>query len=76
MKQALVNLHKFATSQKLDFKIVGNIHDEIQTEVAERDAERFGKLAVYAMTKAGEDFNLSIPLAGEYKIGNSWKETH
>jgi hypothetical protein len=31
---------------------------------------------VYAMTKAGEDFNLTIPLAGEYKIGNSWKETH
>jgi DNA polymerase-1 len=76
MKQALVNLHKFATSQKLDFKIVGNIHDEIQTEVSGKDAERFGKLAVYAMTKAGEDFNLTIPLAGEYKIGNSWKETH
>ena len=76
MKQALVNLHRFATAQKIDFRIVGNIHDEIQTEVAEKDAVRFGKLAVYAMTKAGEDFNLTIPLAGEYKIGNSWKETH
>lgn len=76
MKQALVNLSRFARAQDLSFYFVGNIHDEIQTEVLESQADRFGKLACFAMAKAGSDFNLRIPLAGEYKVGNSWKETH
>jgi DNA polymerase-1 len=76
MKQALINLHRFATAQQLDFKLVGNIHDEIQAEVLDTHAERYGKLAAYAMMKAGEDFDLRCPLAGKYKIGPSWKETH
>jgi DNA polymerase-1 len=76
MKQALVNLHRIATARKIDFKILGNIHDEIQTQVREDQAEEFGKIAAYAMMKAGQDFKLNVPLAGEYKIGNNWAETH
>lgn len=76
MKQALVNLHTMANAQKLDFLFVGNIHDEIQTEVREDHAERFGKLAVYSIAKAGRDLKLRCPTTGKYKIGLNWSETH
>ena len=76
MKQALVNLNRTARARKMDFKFVGNIHDEIQTEVAEKHADTFGRLAAYSVAKAGKDFNLRCPLAGEYKIGPNWSATH
>jgi DNA polymerase-1 len=76
MKQALVFLDTMATAQGLDYKFVGNIHDEVQVEVREDQAEKFGKLAAYAMVRAGEHFKLNCPLAGDYKVGDNWNETH
>lgn len=76
MKQALVYLDQSARAHGLDFKFVGNIHDEIQTEVLEKDAEKFGQLAAYSIVRAGVKLNLRCPMAGKYQIGNSWLETH
>jgi DNA polymerase I-like protein with 3'-5' exonuclease and polymerase domains len=76
MKKALVILDDYAKLWKLDYKIIGNIHDEVQTEVAEKDAEKFGWLAVECLKAAGIEFNLRCPLDGEYKIGTTWSETH
>jgi DNA polymerase I-like protein with 3'-5' exonuclease and polymerase domains len=69
MKKALVILDDYAKQWKLDYKIIGNIHDEVQTEVAEKDAEKFGWLAVECLKAAGIEFNLRCPLDGEYKVG-------
>lgn len=52
------------------------IHDEIQIEADTDLAEDVGKVAVDAIATAGEKFKLNVPLTGEYKIGNSWAETH
>ena len=76
MKEALVILDEAATAAALDYKFVGNIHDEIQAEVHEDDAEAFARLAEYAMQKAGENLNLRCPLRGTATIGNNWSETH
>ena len=76
MKKALVILDRMATAQKLDYRFVGNIHDEVQAEVRTEHAERFGKLAAYAICRAGEELNLRCPLAGSYDIGITWAETH
>jgi len=76
MKKALVILYKWASDRQLDFKLVGNIHDEIQAEVAEHHADVFGKMAVSAIIEAGEQLNMRCPLDGEYQIGQSWAETH
>ncbi|QBJ01067.1 putative DNA polymerase [Aeromonas phage HJG] len=35
-----------------------------------------GQVLAESMTKAGELFKFNIPLAGEYKIGHSWHDTH
>ena len=76
MKQALVILADYAKQWNIDYKFVGNIHDEIQSEVAEDQAEKFGWLAVECLKAAGQHFNLRCPLDGEYKVGDSWAETH
>ena len=52
------------------------VHDEIQVECLEKDAEQVGQLAVKAIKDTGEYFNLRLPLTGEYKIGDNWSETH
>jgi DNA polymerase I len=76
MKRALVILDSKAKAQGLDYKLVGNIHDEIQSEVATEQAEMFGRLAVSAIKEAGLSFELRCPLDGEYQVGDSWAETH
>ena len=76
MKKALVLLDDYATQHKIDYKLIGNIHDEIQSEVATEQAEVFGKLAVESIKEAGVSFELRCPLDGEYQVGATWAETH
>jgi DNA polymerase I-like protein with 3'-5' exonuclease and polymerase domains len=76
MKKALTILDEYATIYKIDYKIVGNIHDEFQVEVEEDKAKKFGWLAVECIKDAGLKLNLRCPLDGEYKIGDTWAETH
>ena len=76
MKKGLTILHEYAKLWRIDYKIVGNIHDEIQSEVRASQAEKFGRLAVSCLEAAVIHFNLNCKLAGEYKIGTSWAETH
>ena len=76
MKKALVLLDKHAILKGIDYKIIGNIHDEIQSEVYEKDAKVFGEIAVMAIKEAGEEFNLNCPLDGQYKVGETWQQTH
>ena len=76
MKQALVLLNDELRRAKINYKFVANVHDEWQIEVEEARAEEAGKLGVLAIEKAGKVLNMRCPLAGEYKVGNSWKETH
>jgi DNA polymerase I-like protein with 3'-5' exonuclease and polymerase domains len=76
MKQAVVVLHKKLRKSKIDFKMVANVHDEWQIEVEEQRAEEAGILGKEAIKEAGIILNMRCPLDGEYKVGNSWKETH
>jgi DNA polymerase I-like protein with 3'-5' exonuclease and polymerase domains len=76
MKQALVLLNDELRRAKIDYKFVANVHDEWQIEVEEARAEEAGKLGVLAIERAGKVLNMRCPLSGEYKVGNSWKETH
>lgn len=52
------------------------VHDELQFECDPEIAEDLGKLAVECITRAGNYFNIRVPLTGEYKIGRNWAETH
>lgn len=76
MKQALILLAEGLTEQNLDGIIVANVHDEWQIECSEEDADAVGKLGVQAIAKAGNVLGLRCPLTGEYKIGQTWADTH
>ena len=76
MKQALVLLNDELRRAKINYKFVANVHDEWQIEVEEARAEEAGKLGVLSIERAGKVLNMRCPLSGEYKVGNSWKETH
>ena len=76
MKQAVVILHKKLRQSKIDFKMVANVHDEWQIEVEENRADEAGQLGKQSIKEAGIVLNMRCPLDGEFKVGNSWKETH
>ena len=76
MKQALVILDERLSKLGVDYKFVANVHDEWQIEVEEAYADMVGKLGVQAIEEAGRVLEMRCPLTGDYKVGNSWKETH
>lgn len=56
--------------------VVANIHDELQFECDEDIAEEWGEIAVECIVRAGNYFNIRVPLTGEANVGSNWKETH
>jgi DNA polymerase I-like protein with 3'-5' exonuclease and polymerase domains len=88
MKQALVILATELKRSKIKHKFVANVHDEWQIEVEENRADEAGRLGVAAIAKVVQELKvlddptpnpekrLRCPLDGEFKVGNSWKETH
>ena len=80
MKVALIQLFhalgKNRWQHGREYAFVANIHDEFQAEVAPDKAEAFGQLAVQAIRVAGKELKLNVQLDGEYKVGDSWAETH
>lgn len=80
MKYALVEADRLLQERGLtagvDYEFVGNIHDEMQVECREAVADRVGKTIVQAIENATEFYQFECPLTGDYKVGNSWAETH
>ena len=80
MKRAAVILDGLLVSELLhpgrDFEFVGNFHDEWQIECRPECADRVGTLAAEAIRQAGEYYKFRCPLAGNYKLGANWAETH
>lgn len=59
-----------------DYAFVAHVHDEIQTECRPELADTIGKAATSAFKDAGEKLGFLCPLAGEYRVGPTWAETH
>jgi DNA polymerase I-like protein with 3'-5' exonuclease and polymerase domains len=76
MKKALCLLQEYAILWNLDYYFVGNIHDEVQAEVRESQADKYGRLAVSCLEAAGIELGLNCKLTGEYQVGESWADTH
>lgn len=76
MKQALVLFKKELTKQKIWHEFKANVHDEWQIECKEEDAEKVGIIGKDSIKQAGAVLKMRCPLDGEFKVGNSWKETH
>ena len=75
-KQWCVEAHKLLRKNKIDYKQVAFVHDEIQLEVKEDQADHAAQLMVQAAALAGKALNFRVPVDAEAKIGNNWYETH
>lgn len=76
MKWAMIEAYHRIKQADLDAFQVAVVHDEMQWDCAEKDAEAVGIILRQCIRDAGEHFSSFCPLEGEYKIGNNWLETH
>ena len=76
MKYWVVAVDKMIQDEGIDASIVGNIHDEIQVEVREDQAEKFAKNLEALFVSVGEAIGMRIKMEGEAKIGSNWFDTH
>lgn len=58
------------------YEFVANVHDEFQIEVDEALVDIVGTTASASIRKAGEYYKFKCPLAGDWKHGSNWYETH
>ena len=76
MKLASVLMRNWTEDEGLDAAQIIHMHDEVQYSVLDRDAERVAQLAEHSIASAAQILGVTIPFAGEAKIGNNWGETH
>lgn len=71
MKIAMINVNKALKEQKINGKIVLQIHDELLLEVSQENKEQAKQILKECMESA---MKLSVPLEVEISEGNSWYE--
>ena len=78
MKKSCILLWSDIVKNNIHAHKVLDMHDEGQSEVwnEEDNINRYCELAVDSIVKAGQHFNLNIPLDGEAKVGMNMAETH
>tara|TARA_R110002096_G_scaffold353910_1_gene547147 strand:- start:4750 stop:5250 length:501 start_codon:yes stop_codon:yes gene_type:complete len=78
MKHTLLSWTTEARKLGINFKMVGFIHDEYQTEVVgtKEEAEELGKLQAKCMEEVGVELGFKIPTPGSYDVGINWLDTH
>ena len=74
MKYFLVEAEK--RLKKFDAHFVGNIHDEVQLEVREDQAEEVASILEQTFIDVGKQIGMRIKMEGEAKIGLNWADTH
>lgn len=78
MSYANIRWRQAADSLGLHYIQLVTNHDEWQTEVVgdKHTADVLGQLQVDALVKTGEEFGLSCPIAGDFRVGKNWLDTH
>ena len=59
-----------------DWWVAAHVHDEVQLIARSNIAQTVGEEAAHSFMQAGLDLGIKCPLAGEYKVGDNWSETH
>lgn len=76
VKVSSVFADKGIKQRNLDCKQILFIHDELEYEVREDQAEEALSVVEEAFSKGGRYFKLNVPIVGTGKIGNSWADVH
>ena len=62
--------------QKIPYKLLAWVHDEVQVETPAEYGEIVGKIVADAATTAGEKLKFRCPIAAEYRVGKNWYDCH
>ena len=73
IKKAMVDIDNWMMSEKLESKMIMQVHDELIFEVVEAEQELLSKKVPELMEKA---FKLSIPLKVSSSYGENWAQAH
>jgi DNA polymerase I-like protein with 3'-5' exonuclease and polymerase domains len=76
MKHYVVLLDERLSMEGYDYKMVGNIHDEIQIQVHNSQAESVARICEQTFEEVTTKLNFRCKLEGEAKIGDNWADTH
>lgn len=76
MKISLCIMKRKMIASETPYMLVGNFHDETQTEVKAEHGEKTGAIAANSITSAGKYLKMNVLFEGDYKIGSNWAETH
>ena len=76
MKQALIIAADKLEAYGYPYKLVAQVHDEMQVEVPDAYAHRVGIVFRNAIREAGKRLDVRCPMDGEFKVGETWAETH
>lgn len=75
-KQWIIETTKMLRKDKIPYRLIAWVHDEIQIETPKAYAEGVGKTAVEAARIAGVVLKTRCPMDAEYHIGTNWSESH
>jgi DNA polymerase-1 len=73
IKMAMIHVHHWLREDKIDAKMIMQVHDELVFEVADSVLEVFQTKLKTIMSHA---MPLSVPLLVEVGIGANWDEAH
>lgn len=73
MKLAMIAVHKELIQQKLDAKIILQVHDELVLDVPEIEIDQVREIVVRCMEDAA---SLKVKLIAECGVGHNWLEAH
>ncbi len=73
IKIAMVRIHEKMKAEKLESKMILQVHDELIFEVVPPELEKLKELVIYEMTNA---VKLDIPLKVDWGTGKNWMEAH
>ena len=69
IKIAMVRVFKKLKEEKLDARLILQVHDELIVEASEKDRKRAGEILQAEMENA---IKLDVPLTAEVNVGRSW----
>jgi DNA polymerase-1 len=73
IKVAMINIHKEIIDQKLQSKMILQVHDELVFDVVPSEKDTIAKLAKEQMENA---VKTNVPLEVEGAFGSTWLEAH
>ena len=73
IKLAMIEIQNKIKSNKMDSRMVLQVHDELVFEAPKSEIEILQKMVVYEMEKA---LPLSVPVVVDCDYGKSWYEAH